>query len=490
MPLQDQHKGRRVKILFVYSDISGSERYGAKKYYSGLGSLSAVLRAAGHETQLVYLQREVSRDEFLAAARAAAPDLVAFSTTTHQYPYIERYASYLKEAAPALPLVCGGTHPTLVPEEVAQSAAFDAVCVGEGEYPLRDLLERLAQGQDYADVPNLWLRRGDDVTRNPLRPLIADLDELPYVDRELFGFSEMLAASDGWVDIMAGRGCPYQCSYCCNPGLQKRYHGLGRYVRFRSVAHIIGELRALRERYAVKTINFQDDVFTLDRDWAIAFCRAYQAEFRYPFWINARVERILDEELVRALAEAGCAGVRVGVENGDEALRASVLKRTMSNEEIIAAFRLAQRHGLKTYTCNMIGIPGETPRSIEATIALNRALAPDEFQFSVFYPYPMTELHDTCVAQNLIKPAAEVNSYYSRASVLALPTLSAAQLAEGYERFTALKSELALQRHSPLKHRLYLALLKFYGGDAPCLQRHLAKLRGLRHAHRGEHHQS
>jgi len=160
----------------------------------------------------------------------------------------------------------------------------------------------------------------------------------------------------------------------------------------------------------------------------------------------------------------------------------------MSNEDIIAAFRLAQRHGLKTYTCNMIGIPGETPESIAATIALNRALAPDEFQFSVFYPYPMTELHDICVTQNLITPASELTSYYSGSSVLNLPTLSADQLAEGYERFTALKSELALKRHSPLKHRLYLALLALYGGDAPRLQRHLARLRGLRRrAYRGDH---
>ena len=469
-----------MRILFVYSDISGTERYGAKKFYSGLGSLSAVLKAAGHETSLVYLESEVSREEFLARIREAAPDLVAFSATTHQYPYIERYAGYLKEARPELVLVCGGTHATLVPQEVAASPSFDVVCVGEGEYPLRDLVERSEGRRDYLDVPNLWVRRGGEVVRNLLRPLIANLDELPYADRELFGYDEMLAANDGWVDTMSGRGCPYSCSYCCNPALRACFKGLGKYVRLRSVGHVMGELRALKARYPVKTVNFQDDVFTLDREWTLEFCRAFGAEFDYPFWINARVERILDEEMVRALAEAGCAGVRIGIENGNEDLRATVLKRKMSNEEIIAAFELLRRYRLKVYTCNMIGIPGETPQSIRETIELNRKLKPDEFQFSVFYPYPMTELHDTCVAQGLIKPGAKLSGYYSKESVLSLPTLSPEELAKGYERFEALQAELALARSSPLKHRVYTFLLKLYGGDGARLLRHLGVLRRLR----------
>ena len=135
------------------------------------------------------------------------------------------------------------------------------------------------------------------------------------------------------------------------------------------------------------------------------------------------------------------------------------------------------RYGLKAYTCNMIGIPGETPASIQATIDLNRDLAPDEFQFSVFYPYPMTELHDTCVAQGLIKPGHSISNYYAKESVLNLPTLTAEELARGYERFEALRSELALKRSSPLKYRLYRLLLGLYRDDGPRLQRHLAALR-------------
>ena len=152
----------------------------------------------------------------------------------------------------------------------------------------------------------------------------------------------------------------------------------------------------------------------------------------------------------------------------------------MTNEEIAAAFRIARSYGLRCYTCNMIGIPGETPESIRATIDLNRELMPDGFQFSVFYPYPMTELHDVSVAQSFIRPEAELTSYYGRESVLELPTLTREELASGYERFDALRAELALKRASPLKHRLYMLLLRLYRGDSPRLQRHLQVLRRLR----------
>jgi len=429
---------------------------------------------------LLYLQEELAPDAFVADVEARHPDLVAFSTTTHQYAYIERYARALKEAHPELVTLCGGVHVTLVPDQVVASPGFDVVCIGEGEYALLDLVQRLESGEDYADVPNLWLQRNGKVIRNPLRPLIRDLDELPYGDRDMFGYDEILAANDGWVDLMSGRGCPYNCTFCCNHALKQTYTGLGPYVRFRSVEHVIGEIHQLKARYAVKTLNFQDDIFTLNTKWTKAFCAAYAREFDYPFWINSRVERMQDEEMIQALAGAGCVGIRIGVENGVEQLRTEVLSRVMSNDQILSAAHLAQRHGLKIYTTNMIGIPGETAESIAATIDLNRQIAPDEYQFTVFYPYPLTRLGESSVAQGLMRPEHEVDSYFGRRSALQLPTLSDKELEQGYDRFEALADELALKRASPLKYRVYTWLLKLYGMDGPKLHGHLDRLRSVR----------
>ncbi|MBC7258322.1 MAG: radical SAM protein [Chloroflexi bacterium] len=471
-----------MKILFVYPDIEGVEHYGARKFYHGLAYLSAMVKQDGHETELYYADREPTRDELLERMARANPAIVAFSSTTHQHPFVEKWAAWLKEARPQLVLVSGGTHPTLAPEEVIASPNWDAVCVGEGEYAFRELAQRVAEGQPFHDIRNLWVRRGEEIIRNPLRPLIANLDELPFADRELFAFDEILAANDGWVDMMSGRGCPYQCSYCCNPGLQSRYKGLGKYVRFRSVPHVLAEIRALRARYNVKTINFQDDTFTLDEKWTLEFCDAYGREFKLPFWINTRVER-LSEEIVAALARAGCRGVRIGIESGNELLRRDILKRRMSNEDIIAAFRRLRKHGLKAYTCNMLGVPGETKEMIEETIELNRRLEPDDLQFSVFYPYPMTELHDVAVAKGYYVPqAGALSTYYSRTSVLNLPTLTQEELAHEYDRFMALKSELSLRRTHPWKYRAKKALRALVRGDEARMERVLNVWRGVKRA--------
>jgi anaerobic magnesium-protoporphyrin IX monomethyl ester cyclase len=447
-----------MRVCLVYPDIGGVEHYGARKYYHGLGYISSVLRQGGHETTLAYLQREPEQETFLQQLADLAPDVVAFSATTHQYPYVETCAGWIKENLTQLVTVVGGIHATLAPEKVIANPNIDVVCVGEGEYPLLELADALQDGRTYDNIANLWVRRNGQVIRNALRPLIADLDVLPYPDRPLFGFTEILAANEGWVDMMAGRGCPYGCSYCCNPALRQRFKGLGKYVRFRSPDNILAEVRTLASSYPINTLNFQDDVFTLDREWTLQFCHAYGQEFEFPFWINTRVERSNDEELVAALAHAGCRGIRIGLESGNEQLRAEILKRSMSNEEIRQAFALARKYGLETCTCNMLGIPGETAAMIEETIALNRELEPRDFQFSVFYPYPMTELYDLSVREGLIAGDECLPSYYERRSVLRLPTLSQQELQKGYDHFMQLKHELRMKQSSPMKYRVFRLL--------------------------------
>lgn len=455
-----------MRICFVYPDVGGVEQYGARKYYHGLGYISAVLKAAGHETALIYLLREPSRGEFMCELAGHGPNIVAFSSTTHQHPLVEQCASWIKEDYPDLPVVAGGTHPTLAPESVAQCESIDAICVGEGELAMLDLVERLGAGQPILDIQNLWVRHTGEWVRNPARPLADNLDDLPFADRELFDFRQIIERNAGWVDLMAGRGCPYDCSYCCNPGLKERYRGLGRYVRFRSVGNLIREIEQLAKEYPVCTLNFQDDTFTLNRKWTLEFCEAYAARFKFPFWINTRVERVLDdEELVAALTRAHCRGVRIGLESGNERLRKEILKRGMSNDDIRRAVRLLRRHGLQVSTCNMIGIPGETPEMIEETIQLNRDLTPDSLQFSVFYPYPMTELHDRAQEQGLIASTQPLSGYYARQSVLNLPTITPAELAEKYDRFAALKSELRVRRETPWRYHVRRFLLQLLGGD-------------------------
>lgn len=477
-----------MNVTFVYPDVEGVQYYGARKFYHGIGYLSSVLRADGHNTSLVYLQETPTRDTFLRQLQQDSPDVVAFSSTTHQHPFVEQCAAWIKEAAPELLVVSGGAHPTLATEAVAANPSIDVTCQGEGELALGELVKRLERGEAYDEIPNLWVRNGNHMARNPMAPLVEDLERFPFADREVFGYEEILAANSGWVDMMAGRGCPYRCTYCAVPALQQQHRGLGKYVRYRPVEHVIAEIEYLVNTYDVRTLNFQDDVFTLQYDWTTAFCRAYAKRFRHiPFWINTRVERVNYADLVVDLANAGCRGIRVGLESGNEELRRDILKRKMTNDFIKGTLQLFQDHGMQTYTCNMLGLPGETAEVIQETIDFNRKLEPTQLQFSVYYPYPLTELHDLAVREGYFQEGAISTTYFTDRSLLQMPQLSQAEIAEGYRKFDELRNELALKRRSPLKHRIYTLLrLYVYGDDVLRLRKHInaagalrARLRGL-----------
>jgi radical SAM superfamily enzyme YgiQ (UPF0313 family) len=171
-----------VKVALVYPDYAPSKTLAAPAdygfYAEGVSAVAAALEEAGHDVNLIHLIGSPGRDEFEAKVREAAPDVVGFSSRTTVWPEIRRLAGIAREAADA-PVVAGGVHATLAPEEVATSPEIDVAVVGEGEYPLLELCEALEAGRDWRAVDNLWFRENGDVRRNPTRPLIADLDALP-----------------------------------------------------------------------------------------------------------------------------------------------------------------------------------------------------------------------------------------------------------------------------------------------------------------------
>ncbi len=238
---------------------------------------------------------------------------------------------------------------------------FDCVCVGEGEQTLLDIVD----GKPVDQIPNLVRKVDGKIIQNSIQPLLEDLDQLPFPDRELFDYQNSLN-QDHRADFMVGRGCPYRCTYCINN--QMINLAPGRYVRLRSVSNILTEIKLVLHNYQnIESICFQDDTFALKRGWLVEFCDRYKREIGLPFVCNLRADRT-DEEIVIVLKNAGCQEVRIGIEQGNESLRRSMLNRKMSNEQIIAAFQMLHKAGIKTFAYNMIGIPGETEQTVQETI--------------------------------------------------------------------------------------------------------------------------
>ena len=229
-----------MKILFYYRGSTSL----------GIQYLSSMLKKGGHEVQLLFdpgvddnlfirwraLQKLNRYDKLLAKACKFPPDLVAFSVPSNLYPFVENMAALLKREL-KVPAIAGGPHPTALPEYVLSNENIDMVCIGEGDYAMLELADKLENGRNVYSVPNIWFKKNGRIIKNTLRPLIENLDSLPYPDKELFydygAFEEL-------IPVLAGRGCPFQCTFCFNHAYQRLYRGKGRYVRMRSVDNLIG----------------------------------------------------------------------------------------------------------------------------------------------------------------------------------------------------------------------------------------------------------
>lgn len=411
-----------MKILFIYPVPEA--RYQILRFQQGIGSIAAVLKQAGHGVELLIVSAmdTTSVDETI---RRFQPGLIAMSLTSGFFPVGAAVARHVA-ATHRLPVLLGGIHPTLCPEESVSAEGVTAICVGEGEYPTLEFCEALEKGRDPTGIANLWFKRGDQIIRNPIRPLIQDLDSLPFPDRDIFPFSQMLNTFSE-AEFMGSRGCPFPCTYCANHALQELYQGKGAYVRYRSVGNLLAEVdRVIRKYPGVGLLGFHDDTFTLNARWFNEFTETYPTRFRLPFWCNATAPSI-NEDVAARLKRAGCYEVRIGVESGNDDIRTRILAKKVSREQIVRAFRILKDAGITRFAFNMVGLPFETPATVEDTIALNHEIRPDSVFCSVFFPYPGTQSRKLCLEKGWVTDKT-VDSYFSGEYALNQPTITAAQI--------------------------------------------------------------
>jgi anaerobic magnesium-protoporphyrin IX monomethyl ester cyclase len=397
-----------MRVLFVHSE---EDRYseekpleGHERMQFGISYISSVLKRAGHQTSLVIPGRANPRllDEHV---RSFKPDLVCFTSVYTEFAFMSQLAARVMRNNPDLFLLVGGPHASLKPDECLQ-APFDAVCVGEGEQATLELVEQLEAGRRPSGIANLQIKHGDAVERNPVRPFLTDLDTLPFPDREMW--LPWISNQYSRPSVLLGRGCPFQCTYCCNHALA-RLAG-GKYVRLRSPSAILKEIVELKETYPyMNEVYLEVETLGVNQEWALELCALLKdmndgLEIPVAFGSNLRVTPGTGyDELFAAFEECGFRFVNIGLESGSERLRREVLKRNYSNEDIIETVRAARRHGLEVGFYNLIGIPGETPGDFRETVKVTRACQPDWFLLSVFYPYPGTVLHERCEELGLLE---------------------------------------------------------------------------------------
>lgn len=334
--------------------------------------LSAVLKANGHQCTLAYDEALFDDKNYLCVPFLAKildrrkntieqiiqskPDLVAFSVLAVTYRWALEIASEVKKRL-NIPIIFGGIHASNVPERCIKEDCIDIVCIGEGEYPLLELCNSIEKGKIDYKIKNLWFKKDGKIIKNPIRPQIPDLNALPLPDKTLF---EKHVPMQNYYLGVIGRGCPFACSYCSLSFEAKQWEKIGgKRFRIKSVDAAITELKHYKKKYNYKWVDFRHAVMASDSKWIVEFCKKYKKEINVPFrifWHPA----LVTEEAARALKNAGCIAVQMGIESFDERVRREILNRYESNKQIENAIRILEKYKL-TYSLDYIlGLPTQT----------------------------------------------------------------------------------------------------------------------------------
>jgi len=363
-----------LRILFVEKQIDYEPQ--------GIMSLSSSLEAAGHEVALAICAQEDPLD----VARKFEPGIVGYSVMTGSQNYYFELNQHLKESLKhPFFSAFGGPHPTFFPEMISE-AGVDGLCIGEGEGAIVDLANRLDNGGPPPDLPNWWLKIDGEVVKNPTRPLVPALSDLPLPDRRLIYDKHAYTRESPIKHFLGGRGCPYNCTYCFNHAWYQIYERQKRGFQ-RSVDHVLDELEIVRERWPLEHVVFIDDLFIIYLDWLAEFADKYPRRIGLPFFCNVRANLVTPEK-VALLKKAGCVTVSMGIEAANDRVRNDLLKRKMSREQMIHAGQLIRGGGVHLTSTNILGLPTSTLEDDLDTMSLNNECQVSYAHAFLFQPYP------------------------------------------------------------------------------------------------------
>jgi radical SAM superfamily enzyme YgiQ (UPF0313 family) len=383
-----------MKVLFIYPNI-----YAQVGFNYGVAFLSAVLKKDGHTTALLNINEKLGYpldiSRIMDDIRTFDPGLIAFSAVTNQFQHVLTIAREIKKHG-NIPIICGGIHVTMAPDEVIEKGMFDAIFIGESEHSLRDYVQALENHHDTTTIPNTWHFKNEKVIKNKVS-CFPSLETLPRKDYDIFNFQKMIDAKNGWVGLMTSRGCPFHCTYCFNHQIVQRYRddlnipvAQLNYIRHHPVKDVIDEIIYLQKSYKnIRMYIFDDDLFTFDADYVQHFCSVYRKVTTVPFVANAHVQ-IFTPEIAHSLKAAGCRIIKFGIESGSEKIRREIMHRHMTNQTIAQAFSFAHEAGLHTSAFVMFGLPHETRDDMMETIRLLAKIQPGRFRWALFFPYPHT----------------------------------------------------------------------------------------------------
>ena len=366
------------------------------------------------------------------------PQLVGVTATTSTIKSALKYLELIKNILPESLTVIGGPHTTFMPyETLKNSDNLDVVVIGEGEETMVDLADHATQNiEDINDVNGIVYRdlKDGNLRTTEKRPLIKDLDKLPFPARHLVPFDSYGVSQEQTGGIITSRGCVYNCNYCSSSLI------MGKKFRSRSPGNVVDEIEELIDTYRINDIGFMDDTFMLNKKRASDIADEIKArDLDLTFAASSRVDRV-DKSLLENLKSSGLKTIYYGVESGSQRIL-DLMKKGITLKNVEDAVKMAKDVNLEVLTSFILGYPGETEEDMNTTINFSTKLDSDYCQYSILTPFPGTPIYKDLIEKNLIDN-------------------------EDWDRYTVLKpilkyNELGLNKKL-VERKLATAYLKFY----------------------------
>jgi radical SAM superfamily enzyme YgiQ (UPF0313 family) len=423
----------------------------------GILSISSVLLKNGIDVKVIDADiHNYTHEDILRELQYFNPDIIGITMTTFQKQSAFDTAKYIRSNFRNSIIVAGGYHPSAVKDVILKECkSIDCIVFGEGEITFLEMVRSIEKSKGLKGIEGLIFREGDTIISNPPRARIQNLDTLPYPALHLV---QPLSQYPGaypvgchpTIHIMASRGCPFNCTFCCKAIW-------GKDTIFYSPEYILKEIKWLQDEFGIREIFFTDDTLNLNRNWFEKICNGIISEslnkkcrLKAPFRAN---ERLLDINLLKIAKKAGFWMIFFGVESGNQNIL-NIIKKGLTLGEIERAFQLTKKAQILTYASLMVGNLGESVKTVKDTIKFAKKIDPDFVGFALALPLPGSEFYTIAKKNNLFK--VDFEDYFFNTSAINLKGFSEGQVEELTKRAV---DELKDYKKSPI--RKFRKLLKY-----------------------------
>ena len=375
--------------------------------FEGIKVLSSILKHHGHQVDCFLHSEE---EDYEKAVRDWEPDVVGIYATTGQEAWAYDYIRSWKKALPHLKVVMGGPHPSHDLEPLSHEDVVDATVKGEAEYAILDLVNAWEADRSILEIPNVGVLKDGVAVQNPIRPVISDLDTLPFPDVDIF-YKYPFLRGKRVMQVHASRGCQNSCTYC-SVGLMKKDWISGRrgerFNRTKSVDYLCEEMNDILARYpGFRMVNFGDAALNMERGWIQEFAEKWPKRVGLPFACNVNINYLREEDIV-AMKRAGCVSVQFGLESGSEEVRLKVYKKGYTDDIVHEVPKLLRKHKITYRTNNIMGSPAESLDDMFETVRTNKRIKPNGCTVLIYRPFRSTVLGQEDYAQGRVDELKDI----------------------------------------------------------------------------------